>query len=321
MIGLDTNILQGYCWLLNTFNPAAASTETTNDAYQEGDELFLFGFSRGAYTARSLAGLINCCGLIRREQLDAKPAETNSELVQRAWNLYRQSGASSDEAQTFLKKHAYRVKIRFIGVWDTVGALGIPTFQNQFTPFWAKKYQFHDTELGQAVEHAYHAVAIDEHRKDYEVTLWTKQHRGQTVEQRWFPGAHSNVGGGYDDDLLPDLSLHWMAKKAIKLGLKFMPNMRLGDASPSVATAELPHDFQLEGTEFMSPVRDSYAEFMFGLYRAVRLGRRFYRTLLVKGVNEQMDESVRLKLAKDPSYRPQNLTWAGNAANSVPAAG
>lgn len=331
--GLDENILQGYCWLINEFLPFAgvprAEPEADGEVFDVGPDILIVGFSRGAYTARSLAGLINRCGLPRKElfagernritgKVDDR-ANTKSRLVQQAWDLYRLRFPKGTEGRlqppcvAYRQQHCWNVKVKMLGVWDTVGALGVPAFSN--SPLARAKYGFYDTSLGRVIECAYHAVAIDEQRQDYQVTLWEAKHPVGTreVEQRWFPGAHANVGGGYQDDLLPDPPLKWIAEKALALGLEFTDEfeMRLGRAQCKNA---LPEDFKLRGDEYLSPVRDSYKEFLRGIYRFVRtiaLRGRYYRPMLVGGVGETVDETAHMKWAADPHYRPKNLAFAG----------
>lgn len=199
--GLSENLLQGYEWLAKR--------------YTQGDEIWIFGFSRGAYTARSLVGLIRKCGLLRI---------VSPSLLVRAERLYRDKalGPDSDECTAFKKSYSREPRVHFIGVWDTVGALGVPgtSFSEHV------KFSWHDTELSSIVNHAYHAVALDEHRAAYDVPLWVtdngeKKPANLEVEQRWFIGAHANVGGGYGAaDLLADIPLAWMMEKAAKAGLK-----------------------------------------------------------------------------------------------------
>ena len=101
------------------------------------------------------------------------------------------------------------IKIKFVGVWDTVGALGIPL--ESFGEFNKEAFEFHDTELSDIVENGIHAIAVDENREPYKVTLWTpKEKLKQTIEQRWFIGAHADVGGGYPSRALSDVTLRWM---------------------------------------------------------------------------------------------------------------
>jgi len=323
--GLNDNILQGYCWLINQWpDVCPETTDVNNEKFHEGPDIFVFGFSRGAYTARSLAGLINRCGLLKRSVcLNGKEplACIDSQLVQQAWMLYRKQFDRNVEARLdpecikFRNDNAWTVKITFLGVWDTVGALGVPMFSNSVLA--RVNYGFHDTSLGRVVENAFHAIAIDEQREDYKVTLWERAHKIGTkrVEQRWFPGAHANVGGGYEDDLLPDPPLKWMAERALEYKLEFNDDfkMSLGQAGCKEA---LPETFKLRGNEYLSPVRDSYKEFMYGVYR---LGRalvfkgRYYRPMLTSGVNETIDETAHLKWANDPRYRPRNFAFAGRS--------
>jgi len=201
--GIDDNICDAYkfiCW-----------------NYEPGDEIFLFGFSRGAYTARSLGGLIRKCGIIKINDLN---------LIADAYELYRDKnyGPNSDEAVSFRKRNSYDVSsIKYIGVWDTVGSLGIPL--NLFQWYNKKRYTFYDTALSSIVEYAYHAVAVDEKRKNFQPAWWIRSGNTeakefkQVLEQRWFPGVHSNVGGGYPDFGLSDLALKWLFEKAQSAGL------------------------------------------------------------------------------------------------------
>jgi hypothetical protein len=175
--GLDHHILAGYRYLVDT--------------YQDGDEVFVLGFSRGAYTARSLVGMVRNCGLLRPRASWWTPTPV---MVGIAYGIYRtrSDGPDSAAAQDFRSKYAQEISIKFLGVWDTVGALGIPTH-------WAQTlnmdyYQFHDTRLSKIVENAYQAAALDEHREDYSVCLWDPSGPpGQTIEQRWFAGAHATA--------------------------------------------------------------------------------------------------------------------------------
>lgn len=141
-IGLEMNIKQLYTFLaLN---------------YDDGDEIYLFGYSRGAFTVRSLAGLLHCCGLVRRNELD---------FVQEAFDLYRSnSGAESDVAKTFRQAHGGRVSIKMLACFDTVAALGLPKnmFGIKIPASFYKQYQFHDIIIHEEVEHAIHLLSLDE---------------------------------------------------------------------------------------------------------------------------------------------------------------
>jgi len=202
--GIDKNILDCYRFIVHN--------------YQQGDKLFFFGFSRGAYTVRSLAGFIRNCGLLKRQFADQIPA---------AYKLYRKrakaTGPNAPLAQKFRTDFAVAdiTPIEFIGVWDTVGALGIPV------PFWGtlgeREFLFHDTEPSKIIEHARHAVAIDENRVDFEPTMWSDK-PGSDLKQLWFSGVHSDIGGGYKESGLSHLASQWISNEAIKFGLQFEPH-------------------------------------------------------------------------------------------------
>jgi len=189
------------------------------DQYVPGDEVYLFGFSRGAYTVRSVAGLIRNAGLLKRHYLH---------LFKDGFRLYRRRDKASHptaiEATLFRKMYSYDVRIRFIGVWDTVGAYGIP-LRGLRSVNRLLGLEFHDVRLSRYVDFAYQALAIDEKRAPFTPTLW-EQHpeaRGQTLEQRWFSGVHTNVGGGYEDTGLSDLAFEWLRSEAEACGLVFDP--------------------------------------------------------------------------------------------------
>ena len=297
-LGLSDNVKEGFKWL--------------SQLWRDGDEIWLFGFSRGAYTARSLGGVIRKCGL---QQTDAK-GEVSDAVIDAAYDYYRNDvkpGVHDDGSDPTAVWRAQRgardVLIRFIGVWDTVGSLGIPGVA-PWLPFSRARYAFHDTELSKIVQYAYQALAIDEHRKDFEPTKWTRPAQslqpGESatawkpeqieVEQRWFVGAHSDVGGGektdgagHSPDTLPEITLAWMQAKAAGAGLAFK--------QPCVPAA---------GAELDVP-NDSYGTFMDGIYRV--FNRPFEREL-GGGVNETIDPSVWLKWYAQRQYRPQPLETA-----------
>jgi uncharacterized protein (DUF2235 family) len=186
--------------------------------YQPDDELYFFGFSRGAFTARSLAGLVGNAGILRADQAGR---------VDEAYRLYRDRGdlrhPSGIESQIFRRMYSHdEVDIHFIGVWDTVGALGIPGLRGGLAN---RLWGFHDTTLGGHVRFAYHALAIDEQRGLFQPTLWEKQPDAtrQTLQQVWFAGVHSDVGGGYPDPSLSEIPLVWMTERARMCGLAFRP--------------------------------------------------------------------------------------------------
>ncbi|WP_374652339.1 DUF2235 domain-containing protein [Dongia sp.] len=329
--GLGENIRQGYAWLCRNYAPLSASVDA--EGFVDGPDIYLFGFSRGAFTARSLGGLIARCGLVRAGLLRGakidkatrwKPGRFDREQrddprVAEAWRLYRQDlaqGRDDPSVVSFRRANCHNVRIKMIGVWDTVGALGVPTISTVTQPIRRQRYSFHDLSLSPLVENAYHAMAIDEHRADFNIALWDSfdpQHT-RDIEQRWFPGAHANVGGGYEDDNLADISLNWMIGKAAGLGLRLQqqPWTDLRSAGPPAAKNEIPSYLSLRGDEFADPVRDSYAEFAYGFYHRVPLVKRLYRPMLTMGVRETIDPSALAKWNSDPGYRPYNLALAGS---------
>jgi uncharacterized protein (DUF2235 family) len=207
-MGINRNIIQAYQFIANHYDP--------------GDEICLFGFSRGAYTARSVAGFIRNSGLLRKEYLDAK--------LEEAFLFYKRrddkSKPNSVEALEFKKKYCYEhMRIKIIGVWDTVGELGIPLEMFDEINRDVLDCRFHDVELSSYVDYAFHAVAIDEHRKPFTPALWIQQQKGkdegQIMEQMWFSGVHGDVGGGYKEHELSDCALQWIIDKAKGVGLEF----------------------------------------------------------------------------------------------------
>ncbi|HWE02491.1 MAG TPA: DUF2235 domain-containing protein [Tepidisphaeraceae bacterium] len=178
--------------------------------YEPNDEIFLFGFSRGAYTARSLAGMIATCGL--------PSGKFDDHLVPTAFDAYRDPLRRKSLLASLGAYNLFDAKITMIGVWDTVGALGIPALFGGVSPL---LYGFLDTNLHPDVLHAYHALSIDERRIEFPPTLWTAKTADQELLQVWFSGVHCDVGGGYPETGLSDITLYWMMEKAQKLGMKF----------------------------------------------------------------------------------------------------
>lgn len=222
--GLDLNVRQAYRFLSHHYRP--------------GDEIFLFGFSRGSFTARSIAGFLFAAGLLTSQHCTAENENA-------AWTYYR--AAPNDRfcgewyrLQAFT--HPYdRLSIRCLGVFDTVGALGIPL--ERFRAFNRERYEFHNTELSTIVDYNFHAVAIDEGRRAFEAALWQTpkfKRYASHVEQVWFPGAHADVGGGYSrwdrgEGGLQDLPFAWMLRRAAELtGLHLAPAVEADPRDPEV---------------------------------------------------------------------------------------
>lgn len=202
-LGLNRNIMSAYYEL------------TKN--YKNGDKIFLFGFSRGAYTVRSLAGFISHCGLLDTRHLESKEGwkQVNT-LFQDGYRKHK-----TPQWPTEYQFHDPKPLIDFLGVWDTVGALGIPddlAFLNLLEK--RRDYTFYDTTLSSSINIARHALSLDEQRASFQPTLW-KADPKQDAEEKWFPGAHSDVGGGYREHGLSDAALDWMIQEAGKAGLAF----------------------------------------------------------------------------------------------------
>jgi uncharacterized protein (DUF2235 family) len=285
--GLSDNVLDAYHFLI--------------DNYEEGDELWFFGFSRGAFTARSVAGLVRNCGVLRRQNLDR---------IDEAFGLYRARAESPRGTASTLFRHAYSYepRVRFVGVWDTVGALGIPVPSTRalqpLVAFFNRHLAFHDTDLSTHVDGAFHALAIDEQRKAFLPTLWTQQPGAgdQVLEQVWFSGVHSDVGGGYRaaESGLSDLALLWMIEKARGFGLDVTP--------PPVVTGQRTEVSAGESAEVeVSP--DAMLRLHVSRKSFYRLFRSVSRPIGTSpGGHERLSSSAFDRHEKDPEgYRPANL--------------
>lgn len=202
--GISSNIKDGYKFLMSNYEP--------------GDSIYIFGFSRGAYTARSLAGMIRNVGVLKRD---------NFFLVEEAYKVYKSRNKlyapKGSEAERFRRDNAWGGEtIKFLGVFDTVGALGAP-FGVVLGWVVNKLFgcSFHDTQLSSIVENAYHALAKHEKRLPFVPTRMrpNTRHNPSNFEEVWFDGVHSDVGGGYVETGLSDIALGWMAEKAQSKGL------------------------------------------------------------------------------------------------------
>lgn len=288
-------------------------------AYAPGDEIMIFGFSRGAYTARSLAGMIRKCGF---------PDVLTPQAMNAAFRLYRLGGpenapdtphimaqraalsprfATSQKDLDSRDGPADLVKITYMGIWDTVGALGLPVaLFGPVAQLWNHRHAFHDTELSSLVQSARHAVAIDEMRAMYEVTPWSNLdatrdasgkvigpglNRGDTspdrpYQQVWFAGDHSMVGGTGRVRGLTAITLAWIAEGAQKAGLRLREDRPLLDAAPDpLCPGAEQHD------------RDAIRSLAPDLLRR--------RPLLY--AEADISPTVRERIHGVPSYRPENL--------------
>jgi uncharacterized protein (DUF2235 family) len=292
-VGLSRNVRRCYQFLV--------------DRYEPGDELFFFGFSRGAFTARSLAGLVRNSGILRREHRN---------MVNDAYRLYRSrkpaDAPSERDAEAFRHRYSHPdAEIAFIGVWDTVGALGIP-IDGFRPPLLSRRWTFHDTTLSRFVLNAYHAISIDERRRPFVPTLWVKKvaedgtveepPKHQTVSQVWFAGVHSDVGGGYPDPSLSEIPLRWIADRARTCGLVLKPDHLI------ISTGRVEEHKRRNGTALApdpcGPKHDSITLF----YRLLRPLDRELKARDGIPLYASLASSVKIRWTKDRSYTPPGLT-------------
>jgi uncharacterized protein (DUF2235 family) len=248
--------------------------------YEAGDEIFIFGFSRGAYTARSIAGMIAACGLPTKN--------FTNDLVDTAFQAYRQPHNRADLLKTLSNCSMDAAKIKMVGVWETVGALGVVSGLGGVDPI----DEFLDTNLHPNVLNAYHALAIDEKRPQFQPTLWNAASPGQTLEQVWFSGYHSDVGGGVKEvppgsKALSDIPLAWMMNKASALGLQLVP----------AVTAALP--FPIDPSYALEKLNPPNAGLNQVEPRSIADGAILADSVVVR--------------CQDPKLRPGNLKFVNNA--------
>lgn len=196
--GISENIQQCYSFIFNNF--------------EAGDQIYLFGFSRGAATVRSLSSFIHYFGILPKARPD---------LIKQAYKIYKiadEQKRKSAADEFIAKHHTMWTKIKFIGCFDTVAALGIPVkplslLINEIPWF---QHSFHNFKLSESVENAYHALSIDDERKTFHPILWNEKQKltHQNIKQVWFCGMHTDIGGGYDRHELSDIALIWMRDKA-----------------------------------------------------------------------------------------------------------
>jgi hypothetical protein len=272
--------------------------------YEPGDEIHLVGFSRGAYTARSVAGFIGTCGLLR-------PGACTEENEGAAWAHYRTAAkdrAVGDELRLRTLCHD-DVRLRSVAVFDTVGTLGIPNTALNWIG--RSRFAFHDTRLGPTVENAFHAVALDEMRSAFKATMWEEPFNPSGalphVEQVWFAGAHADVGGGYDEDGLARVALDWMVGRLAGLGVAFTegtiatdPGQAFDPAAPLHESRSLPLYLPDRLRPHHRPVRG---------IAAFDDSQRSRPELAYKPIAEAVHRSVLDRWAADEGYRPPNLEY------------
>jgi uncharacterized protein (DUF2235 family) len=282
--GTPIEKLLGGAFGLGLFQKIKDGYSDIASVYEAGDEVFLFGFSRGAYTARSLAGMIAACGLPTKNP--------DSNLVDTAFQAYRNKDRRAAILATLGAYGLVEVSMTMVGVWDTVGSLGIPAIIGGVSPL---LYGFLDTSLNPLIRNAYHAVAIDERRVEFPATLWTSPPApGQTIEQVYFCGVHCDVGGGYADDAgtgtaLSDITLSWMMANAQALGLEFDPAVLAKYPSPIDKKDALDTKHESWTPLWLFPKPRNIAQ------------------------NATLANSVAVRCEIDGSYRPGNLALVNGA--------
>jgi uncharacterized protein (DUF2235 family) len=219
-MGVIARVVRGYTFISRNYEP--------------GDEIHIAGFSRGAYTARALAGMISSVGLLNRATYDTNDKNEAYRLGVAAWCKCKNMSLNGAGMLTDLANHVLNfvggffarqlganqlipdVPIKSVAVWDTVGSMGIPVYaaDARFDVF-----RFVNTSLSDKVQHGFHAMAVDELRADFPVTAWDSR---AGVKQVWFVGAHADVGGGYTmaESRLSDIALEWMMKQLAEVGVR-----------------------------------------------------------------------------------------------------
>jgi len=243
-LSLSEGIREAYSFLCNN--------------YESGDEIFLIGFSRGAFIARSVAGLISAVGVLTKNGLPYLPAIFRD--VQFRHNPRYQSqnpdipfpnkpSANDPRYAEELSKRGMTdldVTVKAIGVWDTVGSLGIPRIgiltKLGIQPEQSRVMPFFDSKLSNRIENAFQALALDETRTSFSPSVWEKPPGNRTIlRQVWFPGVHSNVGGGYDDQQLANITLSWMMAQFVPF-LDMSPGYLLQEARENMAYYKAHHE-------------------------------------------------------------------------------
>jgi uncharacterized protein (DUF2235 family) len=261
--------------------------------YQEGDRIFIFGFSRGAYTARAVAAMVYKVGLL---------TQGNEELIPFAWDMFK-GQRSKEIAEGFKTTFSRPVNVRFLGLWDTVSSIGW-AFDPQHLPY---------TQNNPIVGQVRHAMALDERRAYFVQNLWGNV--PADVVQVWFPGVHCDVGGGYKEEEsgLSAIALQWMVGEAEAAGLELDPKMKAsvlpaqntpGSTYVAPYAGGPPHE-SLQGlwwiAEFIpKPYRDPAANF--AKRWMIHAGRHRY---VANGVNIHRSVFERMQLVD--GYKPVNL--------------
>lgn len=331
-MGLEKNVREAYNWLV--------------DNYNDKDKIFIFGFSRGAYTARSLAGLIAACGLVRRgapitvtqlwngyafissnrehnkdykwweETLDIEKNKQNNEYFGRITDLYSRSEKEPliNKSEELVRNWSIRVPISYLGIYDTVGAMGVQALG--IPGLKSKLDQNHNLSPSGLFMKCRHALAIDEHRSSFRLTpildfvhnipkpKETIDFYKDRIHQMWFAGVHSNIGGGYANNVLSTAPYNWIMEGAQKAGLTVFPRH-----------AKI-KDIQAHEPK-RTDIRDSFAELAGAIYPHIIRAKRNFRPIdrddlvrsgnTLRPINEEIHPSVFAFAKENKSYAPPNV--------------
>jgi len=250
-LGVIARVVRGYTFISRYYDP--------------GDAIYVVGFSRGAYTARALAGMIATVGLLNRATYDPADKDSAYGLGISAWRAFREKSLRNEGLATKLANSLVDlvqgisakplpeggltadVPIKAVAVWDTVGSLGIPVYAGAGR---VDVFRFTNSVLSDKVEYGFHAMAINERREDFPVAKWQER---KNVEQVWMMGAHADVGGGYPvkESTLSNIGLSWMMSKLAGVGTIFGEELRYSlDPSELAASIQIPFHTPWEQSPF-----------------------------------------------------------------------
>jgi len=290
-LGLSENVREAYGFLAHNYHP--------------GDTIHLFGFSRGAYTARSICGLICRIGVLTKKGMSSFYQVYQDYQAKKYRN---DPGAVAElQAREGGSLVTPNVKVKTICCWDTVGSLGIPSVGVPIIGDWItgneqEKYGFHDTDLSPRVENAFHALALDEQRGPFTPTLWkkTEETKGSNLKQCWFPGVHTNIGGGYDDQEIADMTLAWMIQQ-------LMPFLQFDDNYLKIIIHN--SDDHSSGEWAAGKIYDSATGIMKIVSGSIRTPGGYG-----DGTEETIHKSVRIRMKVVPNWSSKALAgWTWNA--------
>lgn len=336
-VGLEINVREAYNWLV--------------DNYNENDEIYVFGFSRGAYTARSLVSFIASCGLVERgapltitqlwkgytfisQNRSIKNKEwwkkaledpKNQHCFRRITDLKRGKWVNSktlNRSEELVQQWSRRVEITFLGIFDTVGALGIEALGIPGVS--GKLSKSHNQHPSSIIKNCRHALAIDEYRGSFRLTPFLNYVHNKTslekkdgydgiIQQKWFIGAHSNIGGGYPDNTLSSIPMDWVMEGAKAAGLE---------------KEKLVHERRssIKDTD-REDIQDSYADFTGIVWPHLLREKRNYRPIgrpelvrtnyTLETIDEKIDDSVLEYAEKDPEYAPPHLLAYANRSSEA----